>query len=446
MGSLKYSSANRVLSVAALLAIATPAAQAGVGGSVAFETTGFLREASERPEFMMGLTLAPYGEFKSKTVEGRVSILTQMFINELASFSPEGPEGYIATSSELMGGRHQFTFGRRIYEWTAMERGMGYLLSGWSPRFGFDPYNPVPVGLTGLFYTYKREQLQLIAHATPIGIPERMAPTGSPWATPNPTSVPFNGKDVPLRYDMSQIDYAAILLRPGAAVSLRYGEELGPWVRGNYGIMPSHLVSAGVNAKLSALENEIQASIYARGLHDQLLTFEAGYEEKMWGVWAAAHHVAPIFVPAAPASYMMSPVGNGTMVGIGGELRLKEGLTLQSGFASTWEARPAPESQDIAFDMGGRYGYRQLMHMRAKFQSPNSRFMYGGAWLFDIGQLSQRFSVDAAIALGPRKADNPNGPFHIGIGADFIATETGAGTIGQWEGNDLLRARVGYYF
>jgi hypothetical protein len=345
-----------------------------------------------------------------------------------------------------MGGAHQFTFGRRILDWSAMERGMGFLLSGWSPRFGWDPYLPTQVGMTGLFYTFKTSNFRLIAHATPIGIPERGAPTGSPWATPNPTSVEAFGRTVPLRYDMSQIDYAAILLRPGAAVSLRYGEDIGPWVRGNYGIMPSHGISAGVNAKLNPIDDAIEANIYARGLYDQMLTFEAGYEEKMWSVWAGAQHVAPIFVPAAPANYIMSPVGNGTIVGLGGEIRLKEGLTLQSGLASTWEVRPPSESKDIDFDMGGRYGYAQLFHLRAKFQAPSSRFTYGGTWLFDIGQLSQRFSVDAGIILGPRSLDNPNGPFNVGVGADFIATETGRGTIGQWEGNDLLRARVAYHF
>ncbi len=96
--------------------------------------------------------------------------------------------------------------------------------------------------------------------------------------------------------------------------------------------------------------------------------------------------------------------------------------------------------------MGGRYGYSTLYHLRAKYRTESSRFTYGGAWVFDIGQLSQMFSVDAGVILGTRRPGSVDGPFNIGIGADFITTETGKGSIGQWEGNDLLRAKVAYFF
>ncbi len=328
MAGVKVQSIRLLALFLGIAASAAPAL-AKVGGNVSVDSTGFMREAAERPEFLAAITLAPYGDFETSVIHARIEILTMLYVNQLASFSPEGPQAYIATHENLMGGRHQFTLGRRILDWSAMEKGMNFLLSSWSPRFGWDPYNPTQVGLTGLFYTYKYDKFRLIAHATPFGIPERGAPTGSPWVTPNPESVEAMGRQVPLRYDLSRIDYVSLIFRPGAALSLQYGDETGPWARGNYGIMPSHMVNAGVNAKLDPISDEIQASIFARGLHDQLLTFEAGWNESLWSTWISANHVAPVFVPKAPPSHVMSPVGNGTIIAVGGELRLKEGVSFQ---------------------------------------------------------------------------------------------------------------------
>jgi hypothetical protein len=439
-----------VINTTALLALATiPGAQAGVGATVATDSTVFMREANERPEFLMDLTLRPRGEFESKYVEGKAEIGTRFYVNNLASFSVDIPDAYIATQKDLLGqGKHQLTFGRRNMEWSALEHGMNNMFSVWSPRFGWNPYDPKQNGLTGLFYTYKHPKIQFMGFATPIGVPEFGAPAGSPWVTPMPNTVEAFGQNIPLRIDMSQVDYAAVIVRPGAAVSLRYGEETGPWVRANYGVVPSisYATNAGVIAKLNPINNAIEATAYVRSVHDQMVTFEAGWKNELWSTWVAAHHVAPIFVSTPPPSTIMSPIGNGTVMGIGGEVNLKEGLTLQTGLAGAWEVREPPQSKDISMDMGGRYGYNSLFILKAKYRTEASRFTYGGGWLFDIGNLSQMFSVDAGVNIGARKPGRIDGPFHVGIGADFIATETGKGSIGQWEGNDLLRAKVAYFF
>lgn len=427
----------------------TPRAQAGVGATVATDSTAFMREATERPEFLQDITLRPSGSFETRVLEGRAEVGTRFYINNLASFSVDVPDAYIATQKDFLGhGKHQLTFGRRNMDWSALEHGMNNLLSVWSPRFGWDPYNPRQNGLTGLFYTYKHAKVNVTVFGTGVGLPEFGAPAGSPWATPFPTSVDAFGRTVNLRLDMSSVDYPGIIFRPGGAVSVRYGEAEGPWVRANYGIVPSisYATNVGVNAKLNPINNEIEARVYVRGLHDQMVSVDAGWHTQLWSTWIAAHHVAPVFVPQAPATHIMSPVGNGTVLGIGGELRLKDGLTLQTGFASTWEVRPPAESKDVAIDLGGRYGYATLYHLRAKYRTEGSRFTYGGAWLFDVGNLSQMFSVDAGVNIGPRREGRIDGPFQVGIGADFIATETGKGNIGQWEGNDLLRAKVAYFF
>ncbi len=429
---------------ALLLFFVSLPALAGVSGNVSVESTGFMKRAVERPEFLATIGLAPSGDFENRLVEARIEMLSYVFVNNVATFSPESPEAYVSTRRGLLGEEHQFTFGRRKMEWTSLESGMNFLISSWSPRFAWNPFQQNQVGHTGLFYTYQRNNFRLTALATPMAIPERPAPGGSPWADPNPTSVNALGREVPLRYDLSNIPYGQIIFRPGAALSLRYGEEEGPWIRGNYGIMGSNTVNVGVLAKLDPNKDIIEASILARGLHDERVSFEAGYEGGYFSTWASANHVRPVFMPTTPAGYIVSAVGTGTIVGVGGELRLKNGIRFQSGYAKTWEVQPKAAKGEMTFDMGGRYAYSSLFRLNAQYQG-ESRMTYGTGLLFDTDKGSQLFSLDIAVRLGKRTVASM-GPWLVGVGADFFASETGKGAIGKFRGNDLLRARVAYLF
>src|SRR5690606_19166322 len=107
-------------------------------------------------------------------IESALDVEGIVMVSDQSTFTIEGSNGYVATSKKLSE-RFQTTFGRRAYDWSAMDDFWEF--GTYSPRFIWDPTRPQKIGLTGIFQTFKRKNFEMRAYASPLSIPERGFPT-----------------------------------------------------------------------------------------------------------------------------------------------------------------------------------------------------------------------------------------------------------------------------
>ncbi len=138
------------------------------------------------------------------------------------------------------------TVGRKKYEWSALDS--YWLTSVWQPNFAIDLLRPEEQGLFGVFLDYKRENVELVAFATPIFIPS-IGPeireeggslvSDSRWYRRPSNEFNFNDRTNAVTYKLNIPDIQELLGKPGMGFSGRIGnKESGPWMTTSAGYKP----------------------------------------------------------------------------------------------------------------------------------------------------------------------------------------------------------------
>lgn len=426
-----------------------PAWEVLAGGSVSIDASSYLRTSSEQTNFGSTLVMNPVLIGEGKWVRGEIDAQANVFVPSFGSVTFESKQAYVETQSTLLPG-HRFTLGRRMFDWSRSDEVWKHGL--WVPRFNWDALNPMPVGLTGLFYTYERPGFRLLAHVSPIAVPER----GTPLSVVNgqfvsesrdnpvlPAGMKFSSDStIPTRYTLDMPGFEKILLRPSAAIQARFGESLGAWGSVSYGYMPVHQAEVPISSKLTP-DPLLDVQLHPQFWNHHLLTLETGYRGGPWEFWLSLTREYPE-ATQLQSGWFTSALGPTFIGSWGATMRWRGGFQINASMLGVFEdekprGSPAPEGLTLM----DRYYFRRALKLGAQWAA-GSPIQYQVNLLHDILNSSSLLSLDVSVRNLTYLSTGEGLVF--GLGADLIVSGTGAGTIGSQEGNDRIRAKVTYAF
>lgn len=426
--------------------------QAFALGEVIFDASSFLLKSEQRPNASTFLMIGPQLLSEGKYVDSNVDFKVYAYLPYSASVSVEGKNLYVASAKGLMNG-HQFTLGRRTYEWSQMDD--VWQLGLWQPRFLWDPLRPFSVGLTGMSYQYENTWMRFTVFGSPVAIPERGSTIYqeggqilgfSPFHNPLPNQLDQgNGVLTPIVYQLNNPTISDAILRPGAASQIRVGGRTKWWGSVSYGVLPVNQIEMAAKVGLKVSENIVDAQIYPRFQWRHMLTTETGYKGKFWSVFASVTAEKPFRNQSMAQDLLYTPIGPAAILSWGGSLTWREGLKVSASYLNINEKPEVRQAfSDIDISLPSRFAYRKAVQVNALFDN-RADFTYGGSWIYDIEKDSGL--VSATVSYRPRYSINPeNAKMTYSLGADFIGSSTGQGWIGQYRGNDRLRGSVAYAF
>lgn len=430
------------------------------------DSSAFLRRAVDRADHSTTIAVGPNLEDESLHFAWKVDLQAYTFLSDRSSFTLEAANMYLATSHDW-DSDHQFTIGRRYYNWSIGDK--TWSTGMWQPRFLWDPLRPEQIGLTGAFYTYEGEAMTLLLFASPIAVPERGFPTRadtsgrivspSPFWVQPPEQVVLQGRATNIRYSIPNPDIKKAIFRPGTAAQIRLGKTMGAWTALSYGFVPMYPLDIAIDPLLYLPTNEFQTSLYPRFHSRHMGTFEAGYTESAWRLWVSASADRVVVKPPpnrASAQVITRPIGPAFVGMAGGQVRFFNELDISGAVMAVEEKTPAPDAASAIFatdDLQWRFNYARAWQLGATWESNSpwildSRFIqdiHKESWLssFDVIYRPKRFVTAGPYTGGFNSSGNG---WSIGVGADFLNSRTGSGWIGQYDGNDRIRARFSYAF
>jgi hypothetical protein len=419
-------------------------------GFARFESSGFLRKASDRADSNTTVALGPRIQDEGKIFRGNLEVQGIAFLSDRQSFTLESTNAFIATSSRLSP-FHQISVGRRLYDWSAMDD--EWKMGIWSPRFNWEPIRPEQIGLTGAFYTYQSKKWRILGFASPISIPERGFPvrqeegrltSAGPFYVAPPDRVVLQGREVPVRYDINYPSTDQLIMNPSVAMQVRYGEEMGVWAQGSYGIKPIHQVDLAVSPKYFLQEDQVRVSVNPRILTHQLLTAEGGYRDRRFSIWASGSVERP-FGEATPEDWITQPVGSTVILSAGIRGRMTDTIQLSFSGISIDETTPEKRANDIQIDLASRFMFRRALKMRGEWDA-GRKVSYGAGWVMDVADRSSLVSMDLNFYPGFRDPGAKGGAWLLNVGGDLFFSNTSQGFLGQFLGNDRVRGGVAYAF
>lgn len=417
-------------------------------GTLSLDSSGFLRSSADRATMSNTFIVRPQLDGTSKWIEGRLNLQVLGYLEDAGSFTVEANEAYIATSRELMP-HHQFTFGRRQYDWSRADD--TWQLGMWTPRFIWDPLRPEQIGLTGAFYTYESKLWRFMAYASPISIPERGYPISNSGGSLESSS-PFHisppiatgglvgsSTSTPIQYYIQYPSMSNILLRPAGAIEARYATPEGLWMSGAYGLMPIHPVDIVAQPFFVPQTGTIQTQLQPRFPMHHLLTAEAGWKTETWSLWGSVTGEAPLSAEV-PAGWMGTPTGPSLVNSWGGEVLFDSGLKLRSSYLFILEQLPPASSSSggPALSLQGRFPYKRALQVSGSW-GEGKTLSYGASTIYDIENGSALVSFDMMLRGKPKT-------WTLNLGSDFIVSNSGVGWIGQYQGDDRIRGKVSYEF
>ncbi len=426
---------------------ATPVS--GSSGYVGVESLGFLRNSSDRKLTGATLALAPRLSIEGGSVEATGEILGAVFLDDASSATLEVPEAFVGSGPRLMP-HHRLYIGRKRLSWSQADE--DWSMGVWSPRFLWDPLKPTPIGMTGLFYTYQSKYWKVSAYGSPVSVPERGAPmredrgkfsSSSPYYVPLPDKVIFQEREIDIRYRINMPGLKETLLRPGAAVSVRVGEEdRGIWSRLSYGFLPIHQPDLTLDAIIDSPSLTLEASVTPRFLSHHLVTSEVGFQDSSWSAYGSLTREIPMG-ESVPVNRIYQPMGPATIAVLGGTLRLAHGWSFSQQWLNVVEKKgPGPDT-DLSVDLYSRFPYRQAVRSLMKVES-GYRVSYAADWTYDYLNRSSMLSLDIDYIL-TRKGDGKTG-WSLNLGTDWFSSASVKGLIGQYRGDDRIRGKLSYAF
>jgi len=419
--------------------------QAHALGFIRLDSQSFFKSSGDRATSTATLAAGPDLQSESRLISTRVKAQAIGFLTDPSSFTFEANEAFLATSPQLWSD-HQVTLGRKTADWSITDD--IWRMGLWNSRFTWDPLRPETVGLIGAFYKYERSNWRVLAHLSPMAVPERGyviredMTSASPDAPPQATELfqEMSGP-LPIRYSIAYPSMSELLFRPTGAISVRYGAKDGAWGSIQAGVMPvsQPILYAEPQLNPHTPIGSLDITIHPTTLSRQIVTAEAGYRGREWNLWASATQENPLQTWQIPSNWLGNAMGPATILSTGAKYQLASNLNLTGSFLSVSEDTSAsPSSNDTTVNIPSRFFYTRAAQVGSHY-SANDNVAYQMNWTFDLAKSSNFMALDFVFAP-PRK------PWLVGLGADVFTTSTGTGTIGQYQGNDRVRARVSYAF
>jgi len=414
-------------------------------GELRVETQGFFREKGERPSGATSLFVNPDWWTEGTLLSARLNVQAVTLLTDRSTFTVESSDAYISTSRQWVRD-HQLTLGRRVYDWSVADQRWGTGM--WSPRFNWDPIRPQTVGLLGLFYTYENRDWRIIAYASPVSVPERGFPiaiedgklrSSSPDFVPPFSQVSLMGQSVDIKYNLVYPDMLDLLVVPAAAFSVRHGDprEEGLWAQASVSSKAMNQIELLLEPELIASQLILNSNLHPRRLRHGVATLESGWNLGWMHPWLSLSAERPEAL-TPPEGWVGSAMGPALVTAAGLDFSFPTGNVLGAQWINVQESLPAlASSGGMAGVTPSRFQYKDALRFRASWEGP-SRFDYVFGWTHDLNWGSSLLTADIGYKAFRR--------LHLGLGADFFSAAQGEGFIGQYYGNDRVRAKVSYAF
>lgn len=421
-------------------------------GFVRFESSGFLRDSQERSNSVQTISIGPRWKGSNHTLEAEIDVQGIVQTSDRSSLTAEGQNLYLQTS-EYLTGPSKVTLGRKKQDWSRMDD--AWALGVYSPRFLWDPIRPQKIGLTGAFYQYTYKGYQFTIFGSPLSIPERGFPirqeggqltSSSPFYIPQYSSATLAGSEIPIRYQIQYPQMKQLLVNPNAMVKGRIQNTPGRgfWVQGMYGYLPIHQVNVSVEATYKPVEDIADVTIHPRVLMRHLVTAEAGYESRHIDFWSSATEERPVG-QQAPARWNTPAWQPARILASGVTWKIKpEVFHMRTQAIYMTEPNGSRANQTIQVDLPNRFDYQRAGRIGFDYR-PSDRFAYSLTQTYDARDLSSLHSLD--VNYYKRFGTKQNDPMlALNVGADFFDSKTNEGFVGQFKGNDRVRAGFSYVF
>lgn len=188
--------------------------------------------------------------------------------------------------------------GRRLEQWSALDS--AWNLGVYQPQFRWNQLNPENQGLTGLFWSKVTESYGLTLFASPLYIPDQGAgyeikdgqfQSGNPFFQAPPQNVRFQGKLLPIDYQVNKPDISSVIYQSEFGAQLRYGEAKGFF--GNLaGIFkPSNQLALGYKGVL--VTTRVRVDVTPKTYLENVYSGDVGYRDDWGGVLFSALYSKP---------------------------------------------------------------------------------------------------------------------------------------------------------
>jgi len=422
---------------------AQPRAYASTQYSLGLETSSFLRSSPDRHTQSNAVQIGIATESKSKWVGGVLDASATAFTDDAAKFGVAAKNAYVHSSREFSS-LHKISLGRKWTEWSVADE--AWKLGAWSPRFLWDPLHPTTEGKIGIFYGYDSRKWTIEGLVSPISIPETGVPVAEkngtlhapgPFWIPMRESVSYQGRTLPLRSDIAMPGLGELMLKPNAALKLRYGETDGGWASVTYGFQPLHQADIAADARVELSKGTwVQSTVHPTFPYRHLFTVESGYVASAWWVWSSLTSERPLRESTDP-SWVRPPMGPALIGSTGIGLRPSRKLQMHASYLAVHETAQPTDTKNFDLFMPSRFAYMKAARFEGTWKSgPRTDWM--SAYVVDIDRASSQVSVDFRY--------QPNSSWRFGVGADGIISGSSEGMIGQYIGDDRIRWSVNYAF
>ncbi|MBC7385665.1 MAG: hypothetical protein H7301_05835 [Cryobacterium sp.] len=439
----------------ALILFSSVSNEASATGMVKLESNGFLRRSVDRSDSSSTLSLGPRLGSQGDYLETKLDFDAIVQITDTKNLSVdrsalafESQNAYLATSRSVFS-KHQFTLGRRIYDWAKFDQ--EWQFGAISPRFIWDPTRPQIVGLTGVFHAYENEHWRWMNYASPLSIPERGYPlrnengkllSSNPFYNPYFDSAVIAKKNIPVQYTVVMPPIGDLIKKSGAMTTVRYSTSpsgQGYWIQGMYGFLPILQPNLAVEPTYPPPYSAIDVRVHPAIQRHHLLMLETGVQEKQFSLWASVTKEKPTSRPV-PSLWIATRSEPATVLSAGGDVSLFDGWKLKGSYIYVSEKRTVVENVSFTVDLPGRFPYHRAARGSLEYQA-NERMNYAFNLITDIEYKSQLMSLDVTYVIA-----TDDHAITLNVGSDFFASATGKGYIGQYKGNDRFRGGVAYAF
>lgn len=252
-----------------------------IEAKTSFESSGYLTAASEQnPLYSSHLALQDFNwTYHPGDWNNKIDLMLGRFVNG----SPVYAVQEIYTSKNW--GTSSITVGRRILNWSEADK--NWDLGLWQPLYKLDSLRPSRQGLTGLFYDFKKSDIQFRAFLTPIFIPtmqpeikekEGALVSNNRWfQSPSKNSYVI-GKETDVVYSLEQPDVESLVKKPAVGLRFQWGEEeKGPWASVQISKKPINSLLIKYSAKLLAANSTGQATVGPAVGYHTIAGFDFGF-------------------------------------------------------------------------------------------------------------------------------------------------------------------------
>ncbi len=266
------------------LSMKSPSAtRASVFGQFRFESLQYMTTLPEAPslttsQFLSGrITAASYSR-DPLSLNWAADLSAGTFFSLKQSYYSV-QEIYVSTPLDE---RASISVGRKKYDWTEIDR--IWSLGLWQPRYAIDALRPEDQGLTGLFFDYKNEKVQVLAFGSSLFIPtigpevreeDGTIKADSRWYRP-PSRTSGN---INISYKINAGDTRKLVSQESFGLKLRLGEEeTGPWVAMAGGRKPVNDILLQRLYQAVTVNSQANFVVSPAVAHHQVFSSDLGYK------------------------------------------------------------------------------------------------------------------------------------------------------------------------